>query len=489
MIDDYAAATDEVVLAGCQAGEPEAIAVLMARHGILAELGMLRERAGMNPRELSMLLLARLSEHPERFGDFSPSQSTLRAFLAVISRRHAEKARAPLVAPSPTPGPLDVVAAREAISSERLAQAAKETIARQPPNVTAILRMRLHGLGSAHIAALVGTSEAQVVSALEWVAQRLGALESEHAFEHLGEYDDLTLAFRVLLQASPPSERVRFARRTESERPLAKLRAQVDAVMRSLKSELLTTPPPGAGCLRPSQIAGYVDGSTRGAARARAESHVSGCAACLDEIAALSCDLRALPLVRDVLSADRGAQLAAMAIGIACFDAGTQLADAVAGRRDNRSARMAADLARLGRACRALEGGTGSGQEREMSGLVSRDVPSDDEAPVVAFEALALGDSGSAFRAIDETNARSPVAARVRVLAAAAGGDAPLGHAWARAVKDGYDVDPGAVEDAECVLSIGEGVALPREIIVERLRALVPDLVRVVLALHARPTR
>ena len=70
MIDDYAAATDEVVLAGCQAGEPEAIAVLMARHGILAELGMLRERAGMNPRELSMLLLARLSEHPDAFASF-----------------------------------------------------------------------------------------------------------------------------------------------------------------------------------------------------------------------------------------------------------------------------------------------------------------------------------------------------------------------------------------------------------------------------------
>jgi hypothetical protein len=493
----YEEADDEVLVLGCSRGDAEAVEVLVARHGMLAELAVLRELEEGAPRDLSGWLSAKLRAEPERLSGFVPGASSLRAYLAVIARQRARPDKAlrrhDLVSALPTPGPIDLAVARESLSATSLMQAAKEAIARQPPNVLAVLRMRFFGLSRSHIAALLGTSEAQTLSTLERVAARLGALETEMQPEHLeGEHDDLTLAFRALLDASPPGERVRFARRTESERPLARLRAQVDMAYRWLKDQQLglrvgETGQPGPHCLSASSIAGYADGSTRGAQRARAEGHLSGCSHCLDEVAALSCDLRALPLVRDALSTDRSCQVAAMAIGTACFDAGTTLAESMAARRDGKSGRLASDLARLGRACRVLQGG--AAHDREMSGLVQRDVPSDDEAPLVAFESLALGDSGAAFRAIDEANAPAPVAARVRVLAAAAGGDAPLGHAWARAVKDGYDVDPGAVEDAECVLALGEGEALPREIIVERLRALVPDLVRVVLAMHARPTR
>lgn len=488
----YEEADDEVLVLGCSRGDPEALEVLVGRHGMLAELAVLRELEEGAPRDLSGWLSAKLRAEPERLGGFVPGASSLRAYLAVIARQKARPDKAlrrhDLVSALPTPGPIDLAVARESLSANSLMQAAKEAIARQPPNVLAVLRMRFFGLSRSHIAALLGTSEAQALSTLERVAARLGALETEMQPEHVGEHDDLTLAFRALLDASPPGERVRFARRTESERAVARLRAQVDMAYRWLKDQQLGMHvAPGPACLSPSSIAGYVDGSTRGAQRARAEGHLSGCSNCLDEIAALSCDLRALPLVRDALSTDRSCQVAAMAIGTSCFDAGTTLAESVAARRDGKSGRLASDLARLGRACRVLQGG--AAHDREMSGLVQRDVPSDDEAPLVAFESLALGDSGAAFRAIDEANAPAPVAARVRVLAAAAGGDAPLGHAWARAVKDGYDVDPGAVEDAECVLALGEGEALPREIIVERLRALVPDLVRVVLAMHARPTR
>jgi hypothetical protein len=386
------------------------------------------------------------------------------------------------------------VLTRETLEVEPLLTAAREVLARQPPNVLAIMRLRLQGLACAHIAALIGTSEAQVVVALERVAARLAsAIEAElegPAEERAEQTENASLALRILLDASPPAERVRFCRRTESEREIARGRAQVDAVVRALREDVLKSAPmPSPACLTPSAIAGYVDGTMRGAQRAKSEAHVTTCPSCLDEIGALSGDLRVLPILRDAQAIDRGAQVAAMGLSAGAFEPATRLADSIAARRDLKSARLAADLARLGRACRVLVGGAAASVDRETSGLVSRDVPSDDEAPLVAFEALALGDSGTAFRAIDEAHAPAPVAGRVRVLAASAGGDAPLGHAWARAVKEGYDVDPGAVEDAECVLAIGEGEALPREIVVERLRALVPDLVRVVLALHARPTR
>jgi hypothetical protein len=505
---------DEALVTASLEGNAEALRSLVERHGLLAELVALRE-LDETPRDPDRWLTGVLEQRPTLLADFSVKASTLKAFLGVVVRRAVraearaeprpeiagrERRRA-LVAPLPVPPPLQSKLLRDTATpthalpgaqtpaTQLLAQACRDALMRQPPNVISVTRLGLHGLSRSHIAALLGSSEAQAVSTLERVAARLGAVAGEliGAGELVGELDDATLAFRVLLDASPPSERVRFARRTESERALAKHRAAIDGAFRLLRHDLLRPAPRGPQCLEPGVIAGYVDGTMRGASRARAEAHVSGCTSCIDEIAALSCDRRSLPLVREAQAADRSAQLAAMALGVALFDPGTLLADTVAARQQSKSARLAADLARLGRACRVLEGSTA--HDRETSGLVQRDVPSDDEAPLVAFEALALGDSGTAFRAIDEAHTPAPVAARVRVLAAAAGGDAPLGHAWARAVKDGYDVDPGAVEDAECVLALGDGEALPREIVTERLRAQVPDLVRVVLALHARPTR
>lgn len=496
---------DEALVTASLEGDAEALASLVERHGLLAELVAVRE-LDETPRDPDRWLTGVLEQRRTLLADFSVKASTLKAFLGVVVRRAVrsearaearpeqtgrERRRA-LVAPLPVPPPLQAKPLQQitaAPTTATLAQACRDALMRQPPNVISVTRLGLHGLSRSHIAALLGSSEAQAVSTLERVAARLGAVAVEQIGpgEQIGELDDATLAFRVLLDASPPSERVRFARRTESERALGKYRAAIDGAFRLLRTDLLRPAPRGPHCLDPAAIAGYVDGTMRGAVRARAEAHVSGCTSCIDEIAALSCDRRSLPLVREAQSADRSAQLAAMALGVALFDPGTLLADTVASRRENKSARLCADLARLGRACRVLEGSTA--HDRETSGLVQRDVPSDDEAPLVAFEALALGDSGTAFRAIDEAHTPAPVAARVRVLAAAAGGDAPQGHAWARAVKDGYDVDPGAVEDAECVLALGDGEALPREIVTERLRALVPDLVRVVLALHARPTR
>lgn len=479
----YETADDDVLVEGCRRADPDALQALVDRHGALAQLTALRERDAL---DLSALLLGRLRADDTALRPYAPQSCTLRAYLSAWLRRE-ERAqgrwKTQVISPLPTPVAVERALHEASASHDALVGAAREILARQPPHVVAIVRLRLEGLPRAPIGALLGASEAQVRAALERVAARL----SEGLPHH--EQAEAALAYRVLLDASPPEERVGFCRRSETDRELAKIRARVEVVLRRLRDEVARhVARAGPQCPSVAAIAGYVDGTMRGALRASTEVHVTSCFSCLDEIGALSVDLRALPILREAQGIDRGTLVAAMGLSVAAFEPATALADSIAARRDVRTARLAADLARLGRACRVLVGGS-SPLDRETSGLVSRDVPSDDEAPLVAFEALALGDSGTAFRAIDEANAPAPVAARVRVLAAAAGGDAPLGHAWARAVRGGYDVDPGAIEDAECVLALGEGEALPREIVAERLRALVPDLVRVVLALHARPAR
>lgn len=480
--EPYRDADDEVVVEGCLRGDDEALSALISRHGALAELAIRREvGAGSSddpdPLDLLQGFLRSDGEGPLR--TWTPAQSTLRAFLCALARRSTRSSRAGtrvslLMPRAPTPGALDVSTIRDEEATLALARAAREGLARHPPNVAALVRMRLRGLDVAGIAALVGSTPAQVEASLARVAARLGAIEPEHAEDEL--------FWRALLGVLPSPERVKLAVRTEKEGPLAARRARLDGAFRQLEGAMLAQePPPHHADLGVAGIAGFVDGTMRGAARARAESQVIASPRALDEVAALAMDLRALPLVKEATWLDRRALVAAMALSSGCIEAGATLADRALGENESTAASA---LARLGRAARLLA--SGAAPERDHSGLVQRDVPADEEAALVAFESLALGDPGAALRAIDEAGAQAPVAARLRMIAASASGEGEVAHTWATEVKRGYDLDPGAVEDANLVLALDAAEVMPRESLIERLRALLPDLVRATLALHAR---
>ena len=66
------------------------------------------------------------------------------------------------------------------------------------------------------------------------------------------------------------------------------------------------------------------------------------------------------------------------------------------------------------------------------------------------------------------------------MLTAAVSPDLAAARALATEARGG--VDPGATADAESLEAIPEGATLPREILVERLRDLVPALVRAALS-------
>jgi hypothetical protein len=104
-------------------------------------------------------------------------------------------------------------------------------------------------------------------------------------------------------------------------------------------------------------------------------------------------------------------------------------------------------------------------------------MPDDDEAPLIAFEALVHSDPHAAWSAIDDHMAKQTLGARLRLLAAASGQDLEL----ARSLASKPTVDPGHAVDGRAVLALPKGRPLPREMLVERLRALLPEAVRFVL--------
>jgi len=457
---------DAALLEGVAAGDPDAVKALIERHGALAQLGLLRARSNPSTAGLDGLLEGRLLAAPDVLEGFAGGAG-LRTVLAAWLLRQGR-----------TGEPRRAASAEQAPGA--LVAAAREALGRQPPNAVAMARAKLGGLGCSEVAALLGASEAQVRSALERLAARLAAaLAAAGLDEETGR-----VGLRWVLDVAGPVERLAASRRSERDPAFAEGRGWLEAVAAALRDA--PRPPAETGCPDPTAIAGYVDGTMRGAGRARIEAHLTACAACLDEAGALFADLQALPVAREAQAFDRGAQVAAMGLARGDFEAATSLADDIAARRDGRAHALATDLARLGRACRGLLGG---GIEREASGLVSRELPSDDEAALVAFEALAIDEPATALRALAAARTQAPAATRLGLLAAAALGDTARARPWAEDVLGGYDLDPGALVDAACVRALDEGEALPRPLVVERLRALVPDLVREVVMLHIRPAR
>ena len=469
----YAGADDATLVGGCMREDEAAWRVLEQRYGALVEATAVR---AVGPAEIDLdSLVGEVWDHVRRsaLGQWSPD-CQLRSYLAVTARHaaltHTEARTSPAarVAPHPTPSGLfldDLLALEPAARVE-------QTLDRLPPNLAALVRLRLRGLGHGDIAATLGMCPSVVRANLDKVATRLGQLDQGAI--------DTTPAWRVLLDAADPSERVALALRTEDDPDLRSARAVVQTTWRVVGERALGRPVPKSGqCLDDRAQAGFVDGTLRGAARARAEGHVGSCPRCIDEAAALVLDLRSQSILRDA------SELPSIAGAAAACLATTQLASAerLAQRASEKAAGppgMLGDLRRIAQAGQLLEGGRARARE-QASAVVPTHLPADDEAPLVAFEALCLEDPHTAWRAIDDRLARGTLGARLRLLAAAAGHDLDIATIMAREIVAQPPIDPAHLRDAQSIEALPRGRALPREVRWERLRALLPELVRFVL--------
>lgn len=474
----FAGADDATVVDGCLQEDPDAWEALRARWGTLLYATIVRATDAPRAAELDHeALLELVWEHLGADGAAALRQWTgecqLRSYLAIVGRHlalvHAEVSTSPatLVAALPTPSGLfldDLLAIEPA---RRVA----ETLEKLPPNIDALVRLRLRGLSRDDVAATLGMSPATVLANLERVARRLGELDAGEAGSGA--------TWRALLDAATVEERVAQALRTEDDADFRAARALVEKTWRAVGERALGRPAPrDVSCLDDRSVAGFVDGTLRGPGRARAEGHVATCPRCIDEAAALVLDLRAVSVLREAAELGEAAAVAAACVATTRFAAAERLSTRALERSPG--SRVVAGVRRLAQAGQLLEGGRR--REQQTSQVVPTHVPDDDEAPLVAFEALVLSDVHAAWRAIDDHMAKHPVGARLRLLAAAAGQDLEAAQALAAAALAQPSVDPGRARDARAVAALPKGRALPREILVEHLRALLPEAVRFVLA-------
>lgn len=473
----YAGADDGTLVDGCLRGDADAWAALRARFGTLLHATVVRAAGGargpLDDEGLLELVWAHLGADGGAPLRHWSGECQLRSYLAIVGRHvaiaHAEVSASPAAAMASMPTPsglfLDDLLAAEPAS--RVAA----TLEKLPPNIDALVRLRLRGLSRADIAATLGTSPASVAANLERVARRLGELDGDA---------ETGPAWRVLLDAATVEERVAQAVRTEDDPDYRAKRALVEKTWRAVAERALARPAlREASCLDERATAGFVDGTLRGPGRARAEGHVATCPRCIDEAAALVLDLKAFSVLRDTGELDSNVAVAAACVATARFTLAERLADRAISRAAG--GRAALDLKRLAQAGRLVEKDGGRPRE-QASQVVPTRVPDDDEALLVAFEALVLSDVHAAWRAIDDRMAKHPIGARLRLLAAASGQDLEAAHALAARMAAQPALDPGRARDARAVAALPKGRALPRENLIEHLCALLPDAVRYVLS-------
>lgn len=464
---------DAQLLSQCVAGEEGAWEALGHRFGRLVRLVALRvldeRRPGASPLEESApaverfwAMLRRNAAGPLRLW----SGSRLDAYLAVLARQEAELFaldETPMARPMDLSAPEDRLGEVGEIPAARIA----EVLDRLTPQASAMIRLRQRGLDAGEIATTMGKPQLAVVEGLDRVAGRLAQVEAA---------TDAELAWRLLLDCASLSERVRVALRTEDDAPFRRTRAFVEATWRRLRElALVELKPRMPGPLQdPSGIAAFVDGTMRGAERTRAEGHLAVCQRSVDRVAMLVRDLRAAAVLRVADGLTTEAALAAACLATGRHALGSRLADAALAQ-DNPKAAV---LRRLAEAGLQLDADADRHEASQVYSVLT--IPRDDEAPVVAFEALVGGDATAAFRAIDEYAAKQTIGQRLRLLALASGTDLPGAQELAREVHALPSPDPGLKDDATCVLALPAGRELPREVLVDRLRDAMTDAVRFV---------
>jgi hypothetical protein len=483
----YAEADDAALTEGCIAGDADAWRVLGERHGRLVEYMVQRvmdERGDgviLGEEAVVRRVFDELGREQAALLRQWSGASRLRTFVALVARRVASRACGELT-PNATPLAamgVPTFVGLEEVDAGETARRVAQTLARLPPNAAILVRLRLRGLDVPLIASTLGVTRAGVDGTLDRIAARLGEV---HAAELDGapaavRIEAAASAWRLMLDAASPEERVALAVRTDDDREFRRMRAQVEAAFRRLRQDGLFRGVTQRGplCLDDHTIAGFVDGSVRGSARARLEGHVGTCDRCVDEVATLAADLGAAELLRASTGVARDAALAGAHVYATRFRAGQRIAERAAAV----APKLGGELRRLAQVGAALEGGRF--RERaspSVSGVLVAGVPSDDEAPLVALEALVADEPAAAERAIDEHLARGPIGARLRLLALAAGVDVDAARAMAEALRRRAHADPGLVDDVTVVLALPVGRALPPEILAERLRDLLPEVAR-----------
>lgn len=460
----YSEADDAALVAGCVGGDGDAWAALLDRYGRLLRSIVVRV---LDERRLGQLDEAPAAfevviDHFKKGGGSAlrawDSSCGLRPYLAIVTRLVAESYVQDATRPATNIGLLPSEPA-ESDSPSKLT----ELLDRLPPNLRALVRLRLRGLDRADVSAILGIPQQQVAPTLEKIAERFGETEGANALA----------AWRIVLDCAPPAERVAIALRTEEDGSLRAAREAAEQSWRAVRDVGWLRPQPRtASCLDDKMIAAFIDGSLRGPGRARTEGHLATCERCVDAVASLTNDLRAVGPLKDAASADESVALAA-----ACIATGRhRAAEHIARGGVQAGAERARALLRLARVGRAIDGDALELDSAETSRVVSR-IPTDDEAPLVALEALAAGDPHAAERAIDDHAAKQTLGLRLRLIAAAAGNDVDAAKALANELAE-RSHDPGLAADAEATRSLPADRSLPREVLLERLRDVLPLALR-----------
>jgi len=473
--EPYSKADDDAVVRGCIDGDGDAWAALRSRYQYDVETIVIRVLDERRVGELDLREVPSIADHCFRAlkrNDAGPLRlwngGRLRPYLATIIRQEAEEHAMedtplqPLVAHPPTPAPMDLD--RRALSEPALR--VREAIAKLAPRATAMLRLRLRGLRRGEIAATLGQPVTALQEDLGLLAERLAGAQGEGAEP----------AWRILLDCATTEERVETALRTEDDEDFREIREVAGASWRHVREDALVARLPRTpGPLQDATgVASFVDGSWRGAERTRAEGHLATCGRCVDTVAMLILDLRALD-IRRAAHGGRCSQIAASCIATGRFVAGRVLAQAAETQEQTEVAKLLVRMANVGS---SLEEGT---RERDSQGsrvFSMAALPTDVEAPVVAFEALVAGDPIAAERAIDDHVAKQTVGQRLRLLALAVDPDRTDAHAAATKVMASASPDPGLRGDAETILALPKNRGLPQECLAERLRDALPDGVR-----------
>jgi hypothetical protein len=476
MPEPYAEADERTLVDGCISEDVDAWRVLDDRYAALfmaVAVRVVDERREGTLEEVPACL-DHLGQFLRRDGAAVlrgwRDEASLRCYLTSVARSamasYLQDVTPPATSLHALPTPVAIfVESAASMASARVTGA----LERFTPHISAMARLRLRGLDHATIGVSLGMPPVAVRSTLERVAERLA---------EDGDSSESVSVWRVLLDAAPTSERVTVAIRAEDDDAFREIRDATYQSWRFVKERVLKALQPRTPqCFDDRVAAALVDGTLKGAERTRAEGHVASCPRCADMIAQLTLDIRAIDFLRELGSLGPKLAVAASCAANGRYRAAELLAEQAALENHTR----ARDVARLARVGHGLYGTPFETRFVETSQVVATKIPTDQEAPLVALETLVSEDLTAAARAIDDQLAKGALGLRLRLLTAARGQDLERAHDIAKGLEARSHSDPGLLADAEAVRALSPGRVLPREILVERLRDVLPGAVRFML--------
>lgn len=467
-------------LAGLAGGDAGVFAELRSTHADLIELVVLRvlderRRGGFALEELDPAIdQASRSLATDRRGSFSAwSGERLDALLGILVRQQAEKhaqdatPHITLLSDMQTPSSVSA----DYLAADTLATKMLDTLERLATSVGPVVALRLRDLPTSLVARTLGRPIDQVRRDLQRIADRLAEVQTPVSRD----------AWRDILGATTVEERVALAIRTVDDGPFRRARALAETAWERMGERSIgRLAPVVPGPLQDAHaVAAFVDGSLRGAERMRAFGHLATCARCVEWVARLSDDLDAAEFGARIESHPRWTRLASNAL----VSHRLSLAESLGAAAEAAQEPHARLLGRLIEVARAIDTEAIDPEVRDVSGVMPSPItlPSDDEAPLVALEALVLDEPRRAFRAVDDHLAKHTIGARLRLLATATGPDLPDSRLRAEEILASNSPDPGLRDDARAVLALPPERALPREALLDRVRDTVQDAVRFLL--------